>query len=408
MEKQTVIKGQKELKRGYTTGTCAAAAAKAAAIMLFSGEEIREVRITVPAGETLLLEVEEIVRHSDVVSCAVRKDAGDDPDITHGMLVFAEVKKVSAVRQETDADPEADPVRIVLEGGEGIGRVTKPGLEQPVGAPAINKVPRKMITEALRQAAGEAGFCGTLRVTISAPEGKTLAKKTFNPRLGIVGGLSILGTTGIVEPMSEQALTETILLEMKVQKQEGIQTLCLVPGNYGSDFLKDELSFSPDRAVKCSNYVGEALDMAVVLGFPRVLLVGHIGKFAKLAAGVMNTHSRIADARAEVFLAALSHLAAGALKEDPGRMEKLIGLVPEIEESVTTDEMLAVLTRAGIREDVMSRIMERISWHINQRTRGEVQVELLTFSKEWGILGKTEGAMALLEQIKEERKGQKE
>lgn len=265
-----------------------------------------------------------------------------------------------------------------------------------------------MITEALQQAAGEAGFCGTLRVTISAPEGKTLAKKTFNPRLGIVGGLSILGTTGIVEPMSEQALTETILLEMKVQKQEGIQTLCLVPGNYGSDFLKDGLSFSPDRAVKCSNYVGEALDMAVVLGFPRVLLVGHIGKFAKLAAGVMNTHSRIADARAEVFLAALSHLAAGALKEDPGRMEKLIGLVPEIEESVTTDEMLAVLTRAGIREDVMSRIMECISWHINQRTRGEVQVELLTFSKEWGILGKTEGAMALLEQIKEERKGQKE
>lgn len=163
MEKQTVIKGQKELKRGYTTGTCAAAAAKAAAIMLFSGEEIREVRITVPAGETLLLEVEEIVRHSDAVSCAVRKDAGDDPDITHGMLVFAEVKKVSAVRQETDADPEADPVRIVLEGGEGIGRVTKPGLEQPVGAPAINKVPRKMITEALRQAAGEAGFCGTLK-----------------------------------------------------------------------------------------------------------------------------------------------------------------------------------------------------------------------------------------------------
>lgn len=265
-----------------------------------------------------------------------------------------------------------------------------------------------MITEAVRQAAGEAGFCGTLKVTISAPEGEALAKKTFNPRLGIVGGLSILGTTGIVEPMSEQALTETILLEMKVQKQEGIQTLCLVPGNYGSDFLKDELSFSPDRAVKCSNYVGEALDMAVVLGFPRVLLVGHIGKFAKLAAGVMNTHSRIADARAEVFLAALSHLAAGALKEDPGRAEKLIGLVPEIEESVTTDEMLAVLTRAGIQKAVMSRIMERISWYLNQRTRGEVQVELLTFSKEWGILGKTEGAMELLEQIKEERKGQKE
>lgn len=408
MEKQTVIKGQKELKRGYTTGTCAAAAAKAAAIMLFSGEKVREVRLTVPAGETLFLEVEETVRHFDAVSCAVRKDAGDDPDITHGMLVFAEVKKEPTQRKERPSEVEADSIQIVLEGGEGIGRVTKPGLEQPVGAPAINKVPRSMIMEAVRQAAEEAGFCGTLKVTISAPEGKALAPKTFNPRLGIVGGLSILGTTGIVEPMSEKALTETILLEMKVQKKEGIQTLCLVPGNYGSDFLKDELGFSSDWAVKCSNYVGEALDMSVVLGFPRVLLVGHIGKFAKLAGGIMNTHSRMADGRAEVFLAALSHLMSKTLEEDPGRAGEMIRLVPKIEESVTTDEMLAVLTRAGIREDVMFRIMERISWHLNQRTRGEVQVELLTFSKEWGILGKTKGAMDLLRQIKEERKGQKE
>lgn len=408
MEKQTVIKGQKELKRGYTTGTCAAAAAKAAAIMLFSGEKVREVRLTVPAGETLFLEVEETVRHFDAVSCAVRKDAGDDPDITHGMLVFAEVKKEPTQRKERPSEVEADSIQIVLEGGEGIGRVTKPGLEQPVGAPAINKVPRSMIMEAVRQAAEEAGFCGTLKVTISAPEGKALAPKTFNPRLGIVGGLSILGTTGIVEPMSEKALTETILLEMKVQKKEGIQTLCLVPGNYGSDFLKDELGFSSDWAVKCSNYVGEALDMSVVLGFPRVLLVGHIGKFAKLAGGIMNTHSRMADGRAEVFLAALSHLMSKTLEEDPGRAGEMIRLVPKIEESVTTDEMLAVLTRASIREDVMFRIMERISWHLNQRTRGEVQVELLTFSKEWGILGKTKGAMDLLRQIKEERKGQKE
>lgn len=324
MEKQTVIKGQKELKRGYTTGTCAAAAAKAAAIMLFSGEKVREVRLTVPAGETLFLEVEETVRHFDAVSCAVRKDAGDDPDITHGMLVFAEVKKEPTQRKERPSEAEADSIQIVLEGGEGIGRVTKPGLEQPVGAPAINKVPRSMIMEAVRQAAEEAGFCGTLKVTISAPEGKALAPKTFNPRLGIVGGLSILGTTGIVEPMSEKALTETILLEMKVQKKEGIQTLCLVPGNYGSDFLKDELGFSSDWAVKCSNYVGEALDMSVVLGFPRVLLVGHIGKFAKLAGGIMNTHSRMADGRAEVFLAALSHLMSKTLEEDPGRAGEMI------------------------------------------------------------------------------------
>lgn len=402
MEEQTVVKGQKVLKKGYTTGTCAAAAAKAAAEMFFSGEEIREVQITVPAGDVLFLEVEEIIRKGDRVSCAVRKDAGDDPDITHGMLVFAEV------RAKEDETPDRQGITVRIEGGEGVGRVTRKGLEQPVGAPAINQVPRHMICEGVEETAKKYGFSGTILVTVFLPEGKNLANRTFNPRLGITGGLSILGTTGIVEPMSEKALTETILLEMKVQKQEGVRTLCLVPGNYGSDFLEEAIGIFSGHAVKCSNYVGDALDMAVVLGFPRVLLIGHIGKFVKLAAGIMNTHSKVADGRAEIFIAALGKLAADLVKTDLKRAGELLCLVPELEGSVTTDEMLTVLDKEGIRQEVMNLIMKQITWHLGQRTRGELQVELLTFSREWGILGMTDGAEDLIREIQEEWKGQRE
>lgn len=402
MEEHTVIKGQKTLKKGYTTGTCAAAAAKASAEMLFLEEEIREIRLTVPAGVTFFLEVEEIIRGKERVSCAIRKDAGDDPDITNGMLVFAEVR---IVEEFLNNDPD---IAVFIRGGKGVGRVTKKGLDQPVGAAAINSVPRKMIAEAVEETARAYGFQGTLEVTVFVPDGEVLAKKTFNPRLGIVGGLSILGTSGIVEPMSEKALTETILLEMKVKKQQDVRTLVLVPGNYGSDFLEETLGISPEQSVKCSNYIGESLDMAVVLGFQRVLLVGHIGKFVKLAAGVMNTHSRMADTRVEIFIAAISHLASKSLKDHPNRTEKLLNLVPKLEESVTTDEMITLCEQEGIREEVMKRIMERITWHLSQRTKGELEVELITFSKEWGILGMTDHAMELIREIEGERKGQKE
>lgn len=400
MEGNTVIKGQKMLKRGYTTGTCAAAAAKAASAMLFLKEDIREVSLTVPAGVTLFLEVENIVRRKKSVSCAVRKDAGDDPDITDGMLVFAEVR---VVEESLNKDQN---VTVLIRGGQGVGRVTKKGLEQPVGSAAINRVPRQMITEAVGEIARRHGFQGILEVTVFLPEGEVLAKKTFNPRLGIVGGLSILGTTGIVEPMSEKALTETILLEMKVKRQEDVRTLILVPGNYGSDFLEETLGISTEQAVKCSNYIGEALDMAVALGFQKVLLVGHIGKFVKLAAGIMNTHSHMADARGEIFLAAISHLASKELKDHPQRSERFLRLVPELEESVTTDEMLSICERGGIRKEVMGRIMERISWQLSQRTKEELGTELITFSKEWGILGMTDHAMELVREIERERKGQ--
>lgn len=366
---------QKKMRTGYTTGSCAAAAAKAAVCMLLSGEVIQQVRLMTPKGVELDLEVEQIQRRQHGVRCAVRKDSGDDPDVTNGIYVYAEVRK----------EPEPG---IYLDGGEGIGRITKKGLEQPVGAAAINRVPRQMILEAVKEQSIRYGYQGGLSVIISAPEGKKLAAKTFNPRLGIENGISILGTSGIVEPMSEKALTDTIFLEMKMLKENGIDRCCVVPGNYGRDFLAEQLGVDTDQAVKCSNYIGETIDAAVNLEMRSLLLIGHIGKLIKVAAGVMNTHSRQADCRMEVLAAYAA--AEGASAE----------CVQAILSCITTTEALELLKEKGILSGVMERVMERINFHLRHRAGGSLQVEAIVFSTEDGILGKTKRAEALLKEIR--------
>ncbi len=363
------------MRTGYTTGSCAAAAAKAAVCMLLSGEVIQQVRLMTPKGVELDLEVEQIERRQHGVRCAVRKDSGDDPDVTNGIYVYAEVRK----------EPEPG---IYLDGGEGIGRITKKGLEQPVGAAAINRVPRQMILEAVKEQSIRYGYQGGFSVIISAPEGKKLAAKTFNPRLGIENGISILGTSGIVEPMSEKALTDTIFLEMKMLKENGIDRCCVVPGNYGRDFLAEQLGVDTDQAVKCSNYIGETIDAAVNLEMRSLLLIGHIGKLIKVAAGVMNTHSRQADCRMEVLAAYAA--AEGASAE----------CVQAILSCITTTEALELLKEKGILTGVMERVMERIEFHLCHRAGGSLQVEAIVFSTEDGILGKTKRAEALLKVIR--------
>lgn len=276
------------MRFGYTTGTCAAAASKAAAQMLLSGEEIREIPFLTPKGILLNLEIGHIEKGEDHVSCAVRKDAGDDPDMTDGLEIFSLVRKTGEAK-------------IVLDGGPGVGRVTKKGLEQPVGNAAINKIPRSMILKAVEDVCSEYDYEGGLEIIISVPGGEEAAKKTFNPRLGIQGGISILGTSGIVEPMSESALIKTIEVEMRQRVENGSRFLLVTPGNYGSAYLKEHMDLPLEEAMKCSNYVGETIDMAVSMGVEGILFVSHIGKFVKVAAGIMNTHSRCADARAEVL-----------------------------------------------------------------------------------------------------------
>ncbi len=370
-----VWKNQKRLRTGYTTGSCAAGAAKAAVQMLLGDEAVRQVRLHTPKGIELYLEVEKPARGLDWVSCAVRKDSGDDPDVTDGVYVYAKAEKTK--------EPG-----VRLRGGEGVGIVTRKGLGLAVGEAAINPVPRKMIREAVESACSSYGYQGGIAVVISIPEGAELAGRTFNPRLGIEGGISVLGTTGIVEPMSEQALIDTIYAQMSVLKNAGHDVCYVVPGNYGSDFLHDTLGYQGDAAVKCSNYIGEVIDIAVRLQMKGILLIGHVGKLVKVAAGIMNTHSNQADGRFEV-------LAAHAAMAGAGRK-----LVCDIMGCVTTSEALELLKEEGLLEPVMCTVMEKAEGHLNMRAGAGLEIGAVMFSPEFGILGMTRKAEALLEEVK--------
>lgn len=371
-----VVKGGKEMRLGYTTGSSATAAAKAAAAALLSGKPQEMVKIETPNGTNLLLEVVETAVGHGSVTCCVRKDAGDDPDVTNGILICACVEK-------TDAG-------ISINGGKGIGRVTKPGLACKVGEAAINPVPHRMIEEGLREIARRFAYNGGFSVIISAPEGECIAQKTYNPLLGIVGGISILGTTGIVEPMSEAALVDTIKVEIDSRLAGGTTRLLVTPGNYGRDFAQNAFGLNLDIGVKCSNYIGETLDYAVYKGVKELLLIGHAGKLVKLAAGVMNTHSRVADCRAEAVAA---HAALHGA--DSGQVKQLM-------ECITTEEMGRLLVQWGLSQRVWHSLLSKMMEHIDRRTGGRCAVELIVFTNQGGILVQTSGAAALAENIRAE------
>lgn len=373
--------------------------------MLLSQKETLYVDLMTPKQIPLHLEVLDITIGRQSVSCAVEKDGGDDPDVTNGIRIYAEVSyregpgfsgedpgTDSAAGARRRPDTVLDDSRIVIDGGRGVGRITKPGLEQPVGAAAINRVPRRMIRENVLEMCARFGYTGGLQVIISIPEGEAIAEKTFNPRLGIAGGISVLGTSGIVEPMSEQALIDTIRVEIRQKTANGTEYLLIVPGNYGMDFLVEYgHGLRLEDAVKCSNFVGEALDAAAEFGAKGVLLAGHIGKFVKLAGGIMNTHSHNADARMELLTVHAALLGAP------------VSLLSQMMESVTTDDALKHLQEAGLREQVMERLMERMEFYVNHRVQGSLEIGVITFSKVYGILGQTKKVPKLAGKIAAQR-----
>ena len=365
----------KRLRRGHTTGTCAAAASKAAAEAVLSGRPVDRVTIATPKGITLELPVEDLSFDSTHARCAVRKDGGDDIDATHGTLVYSDVTLTES--------------GIDIDGGRGVGRVTRRGLDQPPGNAAINRVPRAMIREALEDVASSFSYGGGFSAVISVPEGEEIAGRTFNPRLGIVGGISILGTSGIVEPMSETALIDTVKTEMNLRAAEGNRVLLVVPGNYGKDFSDNIPGIDADFAVKCSNFVGEMLDHACELGVD-VVLVSNLGKMVKLAAGIMNTHSRNADARMEVLAA--NAAVAGASMET----------VLRVMECISTDDALEVLDAEGLIPRVCEVMMPKIEYHMNHRTGGAIRTSAVMFSSVYGLLGKTSLADEMLDEVREE------
>lgn len=381
LEDYYIIKNNRKMRFGYTTGSCAAAAAKGAAEILLGKQKIKEVPLMTPKGILLYLELLDIREEEGAVSCAVRKDAGDDPDTTDGILVFARVEKLK------DSGESAQP-SILLDGGEGVGRVTRPGLSQKVGEAAINPVPRTMILNAVRETAEKYQYKGKLKVIISVPGGEETARRTFNPRLGILGGISILGTSGIVEPMSEAALIESIRVEMAQKAAEEMEYLLVTPGNYGADYLKEHMDLPYEKNIKCSNYVGETIDMAVNMGIKGILFVSHIGKFVKVAAGIMNTHSHNADARMETLCACAIRAGAG------------LDCAKEILDCGTTDEALAVLRRYGVLKESMEQMMLKIQFYLDHRSYEQILLGAVIFSNEYGYLGQTENAGRLIGKLK--------
>ncbi len=369
------------MRYGFTTGSCAAAAAKAAAYMLLTGKKKTEITVATPKGIAFHAKIEEISREEKRVSCGVRKDGGDDPDVTTGALIFAEVSIESFCEKER---------RIVIEGGKGVGRVTKPGLDQPVGNAAINHVPREMVEREVLEICELTDFKGILSVIISVPEGEALAEKTFNPRLGIIGGISILGTTGIVEPMSSRALLDTIRVELNVKKEEGAAAVAVTPGNYGLDFMKKAYGYDLDLSVKCSNFIGDTIDMAASAGFQELLLTGHIGKLVKLSGGIMNTHSKEGDCRMELIAA------AGIQAGVDGNT------AAEILQCVATEEAVRILKACHKLEGTMKILMEKTCVYLRKRAAGRLHIECIMYANEFGELSKSEGATALLAKIKRE------
>ena len=374
MEEYVYIDGKK-YKRGYTTGSCAAAASKASVHMLLTGQEIEYINIDTPKGIPLTLKVKNIEIKNGFAVCSIEKDGGDDIDATHTMDIFA---KAELVEREDDD--------IIVTGGIGVGLVTKKGLSVEVGKHAINPVPMRMIHSEVQKVLGDNNDIfksNSLKITIFAPQGVEIAKKTFNPRLGIVGGISILGTTGIVEPMSEDGWKKSLSIELEMKKAQGLDKIILVPGNHGEEFVREHLNIDMNNCVRMSNFVGYMLSEAKRIGFKKILMAGHIGKFIKISAGIFNTHSKVCDARNEIMISNLALMGAP------------LEFIKEIDKCVTTEGAIELIDKSEytkIYNILCDNCMERVQTYLHN----EVEVEVYMFRMDKSLLGKSKGADLLM------------
>lgn len=379
MEEYVYIEGKK-YRRGYTTGSCATGAAKAATYMLLTKKKIDAINIDTPKGIPLTLKVENINIQDSYVECSIEKDGGDDIDATHTMHIYARAELVKRQGQED----------ILVCGGEGIGVVTKKGLSVEVGKPAINPTPMKMINSELAKVIGSdikvnLGEGTVLKITIFAPKGQEIAKKTFNPRIGIVGGISIIGTTGIVEPMSDEGWRKSLSIELQMKKEQGLDKIILVPGNHGEQFIRENLNLDMKYVIRTSNFIGYMLKEAQRMGYKKILMAGHIGKFIKLSAGIFNTHSKIADARSEILVSNL------ALMKAPYE------LLERISECLTAEEAVEIIDNSDYKEfyDLVSnKCKAKVKQYLGD---DEIDVEVIMFSMDKTLLGKSDSTDALVE-----------
>lgn len=376
MEEFVYIDGKK-YRRGYTTGSCAAAASKAAAQMLLTKQIIDNINIDTPKGIPLTLKVNNIELNDKFAVCSIEKDGGDDIDATHGLHIFAKAELIDKVDEE-----------IVVTGGVGVGTVTKKGLSVEVGKPAINPVPMKMIKNEVTKVLKENNIKDkSIKLTIFIPGGEEVAKKTFNPRLGIVGGISILGTTGIVEPMSEEGWKKSLSIELEMKKAQGLDKIILVPGNHGEEFVREHLSLDMNNCVRMSNFVGYMLSEAKRIGFKKMLMAGHIGKFIKISAGIFNTHSKVCDARNEIMISNLALMGAP------------LEFLQEINECITAEGAVEIIDKSEYTQ-IYNILCNKCKQRAQQYLHDEVEVEVYMFRMDKSLLGKSDKADLLMEEFK--------
>nr|WP_312214859.1 cobalt-precorrin-5B (C(1))-methyltransferase CbiD [Clostridioides sp.] len=382
MEEFVYIDGKK-YRRGYTTGSTAAGASKAATYMLLTKSKINSIKIDTPKGIELDLAVENANIEDNFAECSIKKDGGDDIDATHTMDIFSKSEVVDRLSED-------EP--IIICGGKGIGVVTKKGLSVSVGKPAINPIPLKMILSEVGKVISEFEE-GTLskskaiKLTISAPQGEEIAKKTFNPRLGIIGGISILGTTGIVEPMSDEGWKKSLSIELQMKKEQGMDKVIFVPGNHGEQFISEYHKLSSNYVIRTSNFIGYMLKEAQRMGFKKILMAGHIGKFIKLSAGIFNTHSKIADARNEILISNLALMGAP------------YSLLKQIDNCVTSEEAIDIISEENFSEVfniICNKCKSRVLQYLNDE-ENNIDVEVVIFSMDKTLLGKSSEAEKLAE-----------
>lgn len=372
MDDYAYVNGKK-LRKGFTTGTCATAATAAAISMILNQDIEEKVTVSTANGVEVTMDIKDPSFGELTASAAVQKDGGDDADATHGLLIYSTVTLL----------PDSNDIEI--DGGEGVGRVTQKGLKCDVGMAAINPTPRAMIEKTARQLLGP--NCGA-KIIISVPGGEETAKLTYNSRLGIVGGISILGTTGIVNPMSEESWKASITIELTMLYNQGYRSVVLAPGNYGEDFATNVLGIPPHRIVNMSNFVGHVLKEVQRIGFTRVLMVGHMGKFVKVAGGIFSTHSKDSDARMEIIMANLALLGAP------------VELLEKVDQCITTDAA-GTLIEEYHYEEVYQVLVDKMKFRSERLLRNrkpEVSIDVVTFGTEAGYLASTQ----TLEEIAEE------
>ncbi len=352
------------LKYGITTGATAAAAAKAAVIAALK-EPVDRVVIPTPIG----LRFEVPVKSSrklgkDTAEAIVVKDAGEDIDVTDKMEITATIKLT-------------DDGKITIKSGVGVGKVTKLGLQVPIGEGAINPVPKSMITEAVKEVlpAGRG-----VEITISAPEGAEIAKKTMNAKLGIAGGVSILGTTGVVKPLSLEACRRSLVPQIDVAIAKGYKRILFVPGNIGERIAKQQFNVPEDAIVQTGDFVGYMLDKAVEKGVKEIIVLGHSGKLVKLAANIFNTHHKVGDARNEVIASY-----AGAVGTNTKTINELLA-------ANTSDEASEILRQANLLEPTYDRISTRVHQRVSDRVENKIKISVVIVAMDGKVLGMDENA----------------